>query len=135
MLFFHGDNTGSNPVGDANNFFSVVIDSKILTSKQTARKWGSVRTSDSFISDCLATLRSGTNIFASLNRICMVLTCSSHLNRCLQFADVFTSCLTAFVAGEDRWSPPVANSLRALLRTEMNRVGGCGVKIHPDYID
>jgi hypothetical protein len=95
---------------------------------------GSIRTNDSFISDCLDTLRSGTNIFASLDRICMVLTCSSHLNRCLQFADVFTSCLTAFIAGEDRWSPPVATALRALLRTEMGRVGGCGIKLHPDYV-
>ena len=94
---------------------------------------GSTRTNDRFVSDCLETLRTGTSVLASLNRICMVLTCSSHLSRCLQFADVFTSCLTAFVAGEDHWSPLIANPMRVLLRTEQGRVGGCGVKLHPDY--
>jgi hypothetical protein len=93
---------------------------------------GSRRTNDDFIYDCLNTLRSGTNVFASLDRIHMVLTYSSRLHRCLQIADLFTSCLTAYIAGEDRWSPPVAESLRELLRMEMGRRGGCGVKLHPD---
>ena len=95
---------------------------------------GNRQNSDAFISDCLETLRTGTNALSSLDRIAMVLTCSSHLNRCLQFADLFTSCLTAFVSGENRWSPPVASELRGLLRAELGRVGGCGVKIHPDYV-
>jgi hypothetical protein len=95
---------------------------------------GSRQNSDAFISDCLETLRTGTNALSSLDRIAMVLTCSSRLNRCLQFADLFTSCLTAFVSGENRWSPPVVNELRGLLRSELGRVGGCGVKIHPDYV-
>ncbi len=95
---------------------------------------GSKQTSDTFISSCLDTLRAGTNALASLDRIAMVLTCSSHLNRCLQFADLFTSCLTAFVSGENRWSLPVANELRGLLRSELGSVGGCGVKIHPDFV-
>ncbi len=95
---------------------------------------GSRQNSDAFISDCLETMRTGTNALASLDRVAMVLTCSSHLNRCLQFADLFTSCLTAYVSGENRWSPLVARGLRGLLRSELGRVGGCGVKIHPDYV-
>lgn len=95
---------------------------------------GAVRINDKFVSDCLETLRVGTNAIATLDRISMVLTCSSHLTRCLQFADVFTSCLTAFVSGERRWSPPVAAELGRLLRSEGGRIGGCGVKLHPDYV-
>ncbi len=95
---------------------------------------GSRQNSDAFISDCPETMCTGTNALSPLNRIAMVLTCSSHLNRCLQFADLFTSCLTAFVSGENRWSPSVARELRGLLRAELGRVGGCGVKIHPDYV-
>jgi hypothetical protein len=94
---------------------------------------GNIHMNDRFVSDCLETLRTGTSALNTLDRICMVLTCSSHLNRCLQLADVFTSCLTAYLSGETRWSPPVATALRALLRTEYGRIGGCGVKIHPDY--
>jgi hypothetical protein len=94
---------------------------------------GSRRTNDDFIYDCLNTVRSGTNVFASLDRIHIVLTYDSRWHRCLQLADLFTSCLTAYVAGEARWSPPVARSLRELLRTEMGRRGGCGVKLHPDF--
>jgi hypothetical protein len=92
------------------------------------------RTNDDFIYDCLNTVRSGTNVFASLDRIHIVLLYDSRWHRCLQLADLFTSCLTAYIAGEDRWSPPVAESLRELLREEMGRRGGYGVKLHPDYI-
>jgi len=95
---------------------------------------GSKQNSDTFISGCLETLRAGTNALASLDRIAMVLTCSSHLTRCLQFADLFTSCLTSFISGENRWSPPVVSELRGLLRAELGRVGGCGMKIHPDFV-
>lgn len=94
---------------------------------------GGIRANDQFISGCLDTLRTGTTALSQLDRICMVLTCSSHLNRCLQFADVFTSCLTAYIGGENRWSPPVALVLRQLIRESLGRVGGCGIKIHPDY--
>ncbi len=94
---------------------------------------GNIRANDQFISGCLDTLRTGTNAVAQLDRISMVLTCSSHLTRCLQFADVFTSCLTGYVGGENRFSPPVATALRPLIRESLGRVGGVGIKIHPDY--
>ena len=37
---------------------------------------GNIKANDQFISDCLDTLRTGTNAIAQLDRICMVLTCS-----------------------------------------------------------
>jgi hypothetical protein len=95
---------------------------------------GSGRANDEFMGECLNTLRSGTNVFASLNRIHRVVTYNSSLHRCLQLADLFTSCLTAYIAGEDHWSPPVAGPLRMLLREEWGRRGGCGVKLHPDLV-
>lgn len=95
---------------------------------------GNIKANDQFISDCLDALRTGTNAIAQLDRICMVLTCSSHLTRCLQFADVFTSCLTAYISGESQWSSTVASALRPVIRESLGRVGGCGIKIHPDYV-
>lgn len=94
---------------------------------------GSATDTDHFLARCAETLTTGTTAMKSLSRICMVLTCSSRLNRCLQLADVFTSCLTAYIAGEDRYSPEVAKEIRPILRREMDRIGGCGVKLHPDY--
>jgi len=48
-------------------------------------------------------------------------------------ADLLTSVTVAFVAGEERYSPEVFAHLRPMLRTELHRVGGVGVKLHPDF--
>ncbi len=89
---------------------------------------------DEFITRNLAVIRNGTNALAKLDRLTFVQTGRSHHSRGLQVADVFTSCLCAYVSGEEVWSPGVAVPfIRPILRGELDRVGGVGMKLHPDY--
>jgi hypothetical protein len=92
-----------------------------------------VPASDQFVATCLKTIREGTNVLSTLDRIALVLTCGSNLVRCMQLADVFTSCIAALVSGETNYAPLVAPSILPVLRTQMGRVGGYGVKLHPDF--
>jgi hypothetical protein len=88
---------------------------------------------DEFIIRNLGVIRNGTNAVARLDRLTFVQTIRSHHSRGLQVADVFTSCLCAYVAGEEDWTLPVVQLILPILRRELDRVGGCGVKLHPDY--
>jgi hypothetical protein len=94
---------------------------------------GGVPAADRFSARCLETIRSGTNILNDLKQISLVLTCGSALVRCLQLADVFTSCLAAYIAGETRFAPQLVPTISPTLRRSMDRIGGFGVKIHPDF--
>jgi hypothetical protein len=95
---------------------------------------GGVPAADAFSSNCLETIREGTNVLESLPRIPLVLTCGSHLLRCLQLSDVFTSCLAAYISGESKYAPQVIPSIRPIIRSNVDqRIGGIGVKIHPDF--
>ncbi len=86
----------------------------------------------SFLGRCLDTIQHGTS-YVRFDRIALnVIATRSALVRLLQLADVVTSCTLAYVAGEGRYSPPVFESIRPILRAEYGRVGGVGVKIHPD---
>jgi hypothetical protein len=87
---------------------------------------------DRFVANCLETLRSGTNVVADLRRLALAITTSSEFVRGLQIADVITGCTTAYVAGEVRYAPDVFAGVRPLLREDRGRIGGVGVKIHPD---
>ena len=88
---------------------------------------------DRFLSHCLEDLQSGTE-YVQHDKIALnVLSTPSKLVRLLQLADLITSCTTARVSGEPRYSPPVFDKVKGLLQNDMSRVGGVGVKIHPDY--
>jgi hypothetical protein len=88
---------------------------------------------DRFLGSCLETLLSGTD-YVKPDRIALnVLSTPSRLIRLLQVADVITSCTVAMVGGEDNFSPPIFNEIRSLLDRDMGRIGGVGLKIHPDY--
>lgn len=87
---------------------------------------------DRFLANCLETLQSGTD-YVKPDRIALnVLSTPSKLIRLLQVADVVTSCTVATVGGEDCFSPPVFDVIRPLLHSDMGRIGGVGLKIHPD---
>jgi hypothetical protein len=53
--------------------------------------------------------------------------------RCLQAADLITASVTAFVAGENKFSPPVFAAILPLFPKDFGRIGGLGLKIHPDF--
>lgn len=86
-----------------------------------------------FLADCAETLQTGTE-YVNLRRVVFVLSTPSRLVRLLQAADVVTSCTRAVVAGEKKFSPPVFNAVKPILRSDLGRVGGVGLKIHPDVV-
>jgi len=52
--------------------------------------------------------------------------------RLLQLADLVTGCTLARVAGSP-WAVPAFEFIRPLLRSDGRRIGGVGLKLHPDY--
>ena len=95
------------------------------------RPGGGAEAQNRFLADCAETLQTGTK-YVTLQRIVFVLSTPSRLVRLLQAADVVTSCTRAVVAGEKKFSPPVFNAVKPILRSDLGRVGGVGLKIHPD---
>lgn len=85
-----------------------------------------------FLSSALHTVTTGTD-FVVPERIALVTTAPSRYVRGLQIADVITSCTTQYVAGETRYAPAVFEGISPLLRRDLGRVGGYGLKIHPDF--
>lgn len=86
-----------------------------------------------FLRTCLETLQSGTTYVQFDNIAFNVVSSPSSLLRLLQLADFVTSCSLSRISGEDRYSPPIFDELRRLFDSSMGRIGGVGVKIHPDY--
>lgn len=93
---------------------------------------GNRKSENKFLSSCIETLKSGTD-YVKPDRIIYVFCSPPRFIRLLQVADVVTSCTTAFVSGEDSFSPPVFDEIRAILATELGRIGGVGLKLHPDF--
>ena len=92
---------------------------------------GGRRKETDFLAGCMATIREGT-AFVDFSRLGLVLASDSRLVRLLQLADLVAGCTLAFVAGEQRYAPPVFAAIRPLLREESGRRGGVGLKLHPD---
>jgi hypothetical protein len=83
-----------------------------------------------FLAAGLEMWRRGTR-YVRFDRIAINLLCTqSRFVRLLQCADLITSCVTAYVAGERVWSPPVFTSIKRLLHSKDGRIGGCGLKFH-----
>jgi hypothetical protein len=96
------------------------------------RPSGDRRDEDRFVASCLTTIKKGTRLLRNFDLIALVLTTNSKMLRLLQLADLITSCTLAFVAGEERFAPNTFQYVRPLLRSEAGRVGGNGLKIHPE---
>lgn len=93
---------------------------------------GDRKSENKFLAGCFETLRSGTDYVKPERIVLNVLTSPPRFMRLLQLADVVTSCTVAFVGGESSFSPPVFNSVKSMLARELGRIGGVGLKIHPD---
>jgi hypothetical protein len=90
-------------------------------------------TESAFLARCLETLRKGTT-YVKPQRIALnVLATHSHMVRLLQAADIVTSSTVAAVSGEDRYAPPIFHAIRPMLLQSRGRIGGVGLKLHPDY--
>jgi uncharacterized protein DUF3800 len=119
-LFLERANT---ELSAARTFGLVVVDRPSGGAAEDARYLGS----------CFEALRTGTK-YVKPDRIAInVLSTSSHLVRLLQLADVVVSCAVSFVAGEDRYSPPIFEALLPMFHRSWVGIGGVGLKIHPDH--
>ena len=106
----------------ANDLGVVVVD----------RPGGGRPAEERFIGECLDTLTTGTP-YVKMERITTVLPGTSHQARLLQLADLVTGCVSARVAGEAKYSRAIFEMVKPLLRRDWGRVGGIGLKIHPDW--
>lgn len=88
---------------------------------------------DKFLSDCLETIQTGTDYIKPERIAINVLSTPSKLVRLVQVADLITSCTLATVAGEERFAPQTFEFVKELLCSDSYRMGGVGLKIHPDY--
>lgn len=86
-----------------------------------------------FVAECMETLRDGTR-FVDFDNLTLVLTQDSKNTRLLQLADLIVGCTVACVSGEDEYSPALFDEqIKGMLRKEGGRIGGVGLKLHPDY--
>ena len=97
------------------------------------RPGGNRRDEDAFLSDCLEMLQSGTAYVRPDRVVHNVVSTPSKLSRLLQVADLITSCTLAVVGGEREYTPTVFDAIRPILNNDSGRIGGYGVKIHPDF--
>jgi hypothetical protein len=85
-----------------------------------------------FLADCVEHLLDG-NTYAVAELFALpVLSAQSRFMRLLQAADLVASSTLAFVAGEAQYSPPIFAAVKPLLLGQDDRIGGFGLKIHPD---
>jgi hypothetical protein len=95
---------------------------------------GGRATENDFLLDCLELRERGSN-YVPHDRLALSVVCAkSEFVRCVQLADLITSCTTARVAGERRFSPLVFEVIKPLLARGNFGRGGTGLKIHPDFL-
>jgi hypothetical protein len=99
-----------------------------------ARPSGGRTDEDEFLSGCVEAVSKGTE-YSQFSRLATnVLTMPFPNSRLLQVADLVVSISTALVAGHERYTAPVFPAVKTLLRGSLGRIGGAGLKIHPDYV-
>jgi hypothetical protein len=97
------------------------------------RPGGAHADEESFLAGCLETIQVGTRFVRPARIALNALSTSSHFMRLLQAADLVTGCVTSYVAGEAKFSPRLMPTVRPMLATDGQRIGGYGIKIHPDF--
>lgn len=95
---------------------------------------GDRRAENKFLTSCLETLKDGTEYVEFETIPLGVISCPPKFIRLLQLADIITSCTTAYVSGESNYSPPIFDGLLKLFANDGRRIGGVGLKIHPDNV-
>lgn len=99
-----------------------------------ARPSGGRVDEDTFLSGCVDIVTGGTDYTAFQRIASNVLTMPSANSRILQAADLVVSITTAMIAGHTEFAGNVFPDVKSLLRSNAGRIGGIGVKIHPDYV-
>jgi hypothetical protein len=97
------------------------------------RPGGNRQHEDKFLYDCSETLRQGTD-YMNMDRLILNVCTSTKYTRALQLADLITGCTLAAIGGENNFSPPIFDKIKRILCKDSDRIGGVGLKIHPDYL-
>jgi hypothetical protein len=98
-----------------------------------ARPSGGRSDEDKFIVSCSEAINAGTNYVRFQKLVSNTVTMPFPNSRLLQLADLVVSVTTAVVAGHKEFAGRVFPAVRSILKNSGNRVGGAGLKIHPDY--
>lgn len=98
-----------------------------------ARPGGGRQQEDALLEHCRAVVTSGTSYVRPDNVSPTISTTPLAMSRALQAADVVVSCTLAMVAGETRFAPGVFTEILPLFDKQQSRIGGVGLKLHPDY--
>lgn len=88
---------------------------------------------ENFLVGCLEMRQEGAGYVVPGRISLNVLSSPSKFIRLLQAADLVTSCTLAYVSGEKEFAPPVFEQIRAMLFSDGGRIGGMGLKLHPDF--
>jgi hypothetical protein len=88
---------------------------------------------DSYLLNTLESIQEGTSYVRIKNIILNVLSTPSKYIRLLQAADLVVSCTTARICGESEHSMPVFQAVKSIFDSDQSRIGGIGLKIHPDF--
>ena len=99
-----------------------------------AKPRGGAKEEQRLLGECLSLFEEGTEYESFPNLPLGLFVAQSNRLRLLQLADVITSCVVSRVAGEIRYSPRIFTKLKPMLRRSGGRIGGFGVKLHPDFI-
>lgn len=95
------------------------------------RPGGNQITSARYFAECFQTVTTGTR-YVLPKRILSVEPTTGYYSRLHQLADLVTGCTVARVAGS-LYSKVPFEMIKQLLRSDGRRVGGVGLKIHPDF--
>jgi hypothetical protein len=98
-----------------------------------ARPSGGKRDEHKFLVSCAEAINAGTDYIKFEKFVTTVVTMPFPNSRLLQLADLIVSTSTAVVAGHTEFAGKIFPAVRTILRTNGGRVGGIGLKIHPDF--
>jgi len=96
------------------------------------RPVGSRADEDKFLLNCLETIQEGTEYLNPEKFAINVVSSPSKFIRLLQVADVVVGCTLSTVAGQKKYAPEIFETFRNLFDNDSRRIGGIGLKIHPD---
>lgn len=88
---------------------------------------------EKYLLNCLEMIQEGAGYVVPQRISINVLSAPSKFVRLLQAADVITSCTLARISGEYTHAPPVFEKIKELLLSDKDKVGGVGLKLHPDF--
>lgn len=98
-----------------------------------ARPPGGRGDEDKFLVSCADVVNQGTDYVSFKKLATNVLTMPFSNSRLLQLADLVVSISAAMVAGHKEFAGKSFPSVKAILRASAGKIGGVGLKIHPDF--